>query len=380
MTCTHCGGNHYSDYCTGYNSASMNRSLDEINGGINHLSGLNEEALGKMDSIADEISSAGYQVSGSIDNLSNTTSEGFNKLSNSVDEAAEKIWESQIISGFMISQALIGIGAIMQYRERMEQLRHKERMQFNEDKSVAGRARRELKTASTLLFVDDPKQAENHIKNSIELFPSSAETFRMRSIIESRQEKHNDAITSLKVALKFAEDGDLIPTLLIPDSSQIEEVKQKIITSSLAQISQEFSIIGKIKEAIPFLTNGLEIYPNNTDLHFQRIRTISKTNSWDNYFEEYVSCLIELSPKYYSILYVDQQLKDKRTELRKYLIQLKKEKSIQLQNKVEAFTILSKGNKPNLQDYDIKSPIEKLSYNSIMNNYSILTNEIKNYL
>lgn len=395
MTCIYCGGNHYSDYCTGYNSYSMNRTLDEVTEGIDNLSALNERALEEAsekysemidnqerlietnERISDDITRAGYDVSDAINTSTIVNAQGYKKISNSIDEGAGRVAGATIAAGFMISSALIGIGAILQYRERMEQLRHKERLRFDEEKSIAGRARRELKTASTLLFVGDPKQAEIHIKNSLELFPSSAETFRLRSIIESKQNKHSEAIISLKAALKLAEDNHLFPSLFNLDGSITDEVFERVITSSLAQLSQEFSITGKLNDAVEYLSNGIKMFPNNSDLQFQRVRVLSKTNLWDKNFETYISNLVELSPKHFNILYSDLQLRKKKNQVHSLLKSIKADKQTKLENKKQALTMLSQGSSKQLVIINKQLRLDKLSFVSIVNHTDNLTNEIK---
>lgn len=397
MTCIHCGGNHYSDYCMGYNSDSMNRSMSEVNRGIDNLSSLNERALEQAsenyeamleandrmiesnERISDDITRAGYDVSDAINSSTVVNAHGYEKISKSVEKAGHDAMAGSIIAGAMISSALIGIGAILQYREQMEQLRHKERMKFDEEQSVAGRARRELKTASTLLFVGDPKQAESHIKNSLKLFPSSAETFRLRSITESRQGKHSEAIISLKAALKLAEDNHLFPSLLNIDGSITTELYERVITSSLAQLSQEFSLTGKINEAINYLDNGVGLFPTNSDLQFQRIRVLSRTNLWERNFEKYISNLVDLSPKHFNILFSDLQLRKKKKEIREVLKSIKTDKQQQLSNKTQALTMLSQGNSKQLAIINKQPRLDDLSFVTIVNYTYDLTKEIKKH-
>lgn len=402
MTCIHCGGNHYSDYCTGYNSSSMNKSLSEISSGIDILSEFNERALDEIsdkysdmldaqdrivesnERIAEDITRAGWDVSDAVNASSLVNAKGYEHIGKSINEAGNKAFIGSIVAGIgsivagsMISSALIGIGAILQYRERMEQLRHKERISFNEENSNAGKARRELKTAASILFAGDPKQAETHLKNSLNLFPSSAETFRLRSIIESTQEKHKEAIVSLKTALKLAEDNNLFPSLLNIDGSITNELYERVITSSLTQLSQELAITGQLNDAINYLTNGVDLFPNNSDLQFQRIRVLSKTNFWERNFEEYISTLVDLSPKHFNILYSDLQLKKKKKQVQGYLKSIKSEKQIQLQNKKQALTILSEGKSKQLEAFNNQSRLDDLSFVNIVNLTDTLTKEMK---
>ena len=397
MTCIHCGGNHYSDYCMGYNSDSMNRSISEVNQGIDTLSSLNERALEQAsehydamleandrmiesnERMSDDITRAGEDISSSINASTVVNAHGYEKISKSVEKAGHDAMIGSIVAGAMISSALIGIGAILQYREQMEQLRHKERLRFDEESSVAGRARRELKTASTLLFVGDPKQAENHIKNSLKLFPSSAETFRLRSIIESRQGKHSEAIISLKAALKLGEENHLFPSLLNIDGSITNELYERVITSSLAQLSQEFSLTGKINDAINYLDNGVKLFPENSDLLFQRIRVLSRTNFWERHFESYISNLVDLSPKHFNILFSDLQLHKKKKEIRSVLKTIKADKTQQLENKKQALTMLSQGNSKQLAIINKQSRLDDLSFVTIVNHTDNLTTEIKKH-
>jgi tetratricopeptide (TPR) repeat protein len=395
MTCIHCGGNHYSDYCTGYNSSSMNESLSEISSGIDSLSEFNERALDEIsdkysdmldaqdrivesnDRIAGDITRAGLDVSDAVNASSIVNAKGYEHIGKSINEAGNKAFIGSIVAGQMISSALIGIGAILQYRERMEQLRHKERMSFKEENSNAGKARRELKTASSILFAGDPTQAATHLKKSLTLFPSSAETFRLRSIIESKQEKHNEAIVSLKTALKLAEGNHLFPSLQNIDGSITDELYEKVITSSLTQLSQEFAITGQLNHAIKYLSNGVDEFPNNSDLLFQRVRVLSKTNLWERNFEEYISAIVGLSPKHFNILYSDLQLKRKEKQVQTYLKSIKSEKIIQLQNKQQALTTLSEGASEQLTAFNTQPRIEDFSFVSIVNLTDTLTKEIK---
>lgn len=233
MTCEHCGGHHNSTYCPGYFAFSMDRRLEEVTEGIELLSTLDEEALtevsNRLDSVSsgietlqsinrdlgdtlstaaaslrDTVSDAGHGVSRSIGTVGRSLEAGLEKVSGNALAAGAMVSGSMIAAGAMISAALAGVGAVLQYRERMDQIRHKERLEFDELASDAGKARRELKLATTLLFVGDASQAEQHLRESLRLFPTSAETFRVRSIVESIRDDHTSATLSLKTALKLA--------------------------------------------------------------------------------------------------------------------------------------------------------------------------------
>ncbi len=376
MTCIHCGGHHESDLCHGYNSYSMSKSLDEISSGIDSFTELTENSLDDISNkyseiiqtqeriaesnevigeninnaanqIANNIEDAGTEISESLNKISSTNEIGYNKVSDSISKAGFNSMVGNIISGAMISSALIGIGAILKYRERMEQLRHKEKMGFKEETSDAGKARRELKTAASLLFAGDPKQAQSHIQNSLKYFPSSAETFRIRSIIESREEKHTEAIISLKTSLKLAEEKCFYPSILNIDGSITDELYETIYTTSLAQLSQELALIGMTNQAIEYLNHGIGNFPKNTDLHFQRLRMLNKTDLWDNSYEDYLIKLIELSPQHFNIVYTDLQLTKRKSELQNTLKKIKSEKVNILLNKRQTLNVLTEGKSEN---------------------------------
>lgn len=384
MACYHCGGNHFSDYCMGYNSDSMNRNLNEVNEGIDRLAAISEKALEEAsdhyERISDDIANAGFNISDSINESTIVNRDGYDKISKSIEDAGHEAMIGSIIAGVIISSALVGIGAILQYREQMDQLRHKERLRFDEESSDAGRARRELKTASTLLFVGDPKQADRHILKSLKYFPTSAETFRLKSIIESRQDKHKEAIISLKAALKLTEENHLIPSLLNIDGSITEGLYERVYTSSVTQISQELSMTGKVDEALEYLDTGIGIFNENTDLQFQRIRTLSKSKLWENKFEGYITNLVDHSPKHYNILFSDLQLRKKKKDIHDALKRIKLNKEIQFQNKNQALGMLSQGRSEMLYEIDNNLNFDNLSYLNLVSNIHDLTEEIKRYV
>ena len=395
MYCIHCGGHHDSDYCMGYNSSSMNQSLSEVSSGIEALSEFNERALDEMSEkysdmldaqervvdsnrqISDDITRIGLGISDAVNTSSFVNAKGYEHIGKAINDAGEKSFIGSIVTGQMISSALVGIGAILQYRERMEQLRHKERMSFKEENSDAGKARRELKTAASILFAGDPSQALNHLSKSLKLFPSSAETFRLRSVIESRQENHNAAIVSLKTSLKLADENYLFPSIQNLDGSITDELYERVITSSITQLSQEFAVIGQLNDAINYLSNGVDLFPNNSDLQFQRIRILSKTNLWEKSFEEYISNLVDLSPKHFNILYSDLQLNRKKKQVQGYLKSISAERRTQLQNKKQALTILTEGNSKELKLFSNRQRLDDLSFVTIVSLTYTLTKAIK---
>jgi tetratricopeptide (TPR) repeat protein len=387
MNCIHCGGNHYSDYCLGYNSDSMNQSMSDFNSGLEQLSNLNERALEQasesydalIDSnerISNDLRDVGSDISGSINSSTLVNEEGYEKISDSIKQAGNDAMIGSIVAGKMISSALIGIGAIMLFREQMEQIRHTERLKLDEEKSDAGKARRELKAASALLFANAPKQAMTHIQNSLNLYPSSAETFRLRSIIESGQGNHEQAIISLKAGLKLAEERELFPSFQNIDNSIPNNYFENVVTSILTQLTQEFAITDNLNDAMNSLDYGLNILPNNSDLHFQRIRILSKTSLWETNFEEYISELIELSPTHYNILYSDLQLQIKRNEIRKVLRAIRTENEIQLENKFQALTILTNGNSKALKKIISEGKPEELSFKTLISQTEFLKTQV----
>ena len=312
MACTFCGGNHHSDYCPGYNSYSMNKSLKDINSGINILSELNESSLDLIsghnlriidsqnrivesnqklseniqnigfgisdaikdstDSLAENIDSIGIDISAALNYSTEVNATGYRQISDSIYDTGDKLVNAGLMAAEMVSSSLIGIGGILQYRERMDQLRFKTKMRFNDESSVAGKARRELLTATAFLVSGDLMQAEKHLNKSIKYFPSSAETFRILSIAQSKQEKHNDAITSLKVALELANHNKLFPIYNSNQKSTHFNNYEKIKVSTLAQLTQEYAIENQLNKALSALNEGIQEFPDNSDLHFQRDR------------------------------------------------------------------------------------------------------------
>lgn len=417
MTCIYCGGNHESDFCHGYNSHSMTKSLSDISSGIDNLSQLNEDSLEEIserysemidaqeriseeiynsgktiaesnERITDEISQAGLNISENISKSSTNISNAINdssllnvkgqyKISESIDNAGRNSMIGSIISGAMISSALVGIGAILKYREQMEALRHKEKMSFNEETSDAGKARRELTTAASILFAGNINQAEIHLKNSLSLFPSSAETFRLRSIIESKKELHNEAIISLKTALNLSKERNLFPSINNINGYITDEFYEKVVTSTLSQISQEFAFTKQLPQAIHYLSDGIEQFPNNPDLQFQRIRILSKTNLWEKHFEEFISLLVKISPKHFNILYTDLQLRKKKKEIQQHLTKINKDSQKQLQNKKQALMMLSEGKAKQLSAFLDNPKIESFSFTELIKLTDTLTAEIK---
>ena len=246
--------------------------------------------------------------------------------------------------------ALAGIGAVMQYRERMDQLRHKERLQFDkerlqfdEEASDAGRARRELKAAAALLFAADPSQAEEHVVNSLKFFPSSAETFRVRSIVEILKGEHKKACISLRAALKLANDGGLMPNNMNVNETVVEGMQEAVYVSCLSQLTSELALFSQEIEALQLLDDGIKRYHNNTDLQLVRLRILSKTPAWDSRYGECIARLVKLSPRYFNMLFLDHQFGRRLGETQSFLKHLRSDTLLALQNKMRTLMVVSKG-------------------------------------
>ncbi len=394
MNCMFCGGNHSSVYCPGFNSYSMNKTLSEINLGIDNLSEFNEKSLDLASErnskifeiqnelaennqiLSDNLMGLSSDISGALNNLSDISDKGYEQISNSIFETGEKIFNSNITAAEIMSTSIIGIGAILQYRERMEKLRFKIKMNFKEEKSISGIARRELMAASAIVFAGDPIQAEKHLDKSISLYPLSAETYRIKSIIESIKGKHNDSIISLKTALSFTNNNYLYPYLNLTDNKIAIDEYEKIKVSIISQLSQEYSIINQIDNALSILNNAIIEFPNNTDLHFQRLRTLSKHEQWLKKFEEYIFEILMLSSKYYNLIYLDFQLISKKNDIQRYLKSIFKDKKERLNNLTRVLLALSEGKSEKANALNYKNRIDSLSYTSIVKYIDEIQNEI----
>lgn len=358
MKCEYCGGRHESEYCLGYNASSMNMTLGEVNEGIAALSEHDDRALedisdglrsihGSFDSIQDSQNANAEVLRGAVTDAQFAISESITQGAVGVGRVAifgaVAISGSIIAAGAMIMKALTGIGAALQHRERMDDLRHKERLQFDEEISDAGRARRELKAAAALIFAGDPSQAEIHVINSLRLFPSSAETFRIRSVVENLKGEHEKACVSLKAAMKLAEDGDLFPNVMNLNKAVGDGAHEAVLASSTIQLAGELALVSKETIALELLEQGVEKFPANTDLHLARLRTLSKTPAWEKRAAEWIARLVELSPKYFNILFLDQQLGERLGEMQSLLKRLKSSKLVALRNRKQALMLVSQG-------------------------------------
>jgi len=337
---------------------SVHDSFEALQGNIQSLQSsqeiISEEMQAKVEAVrdavadaevavTDSIGDAGATVARSIDEGGRNVRAGIDDVGKAISSGFGAVSGSVIAAGAMVMNALAGVGAVLQYRERMDQLRHKERLQFDEETSDAGRARRELKAAAAMLFAGDPSQAEAHVTNSLSLFPSSAETFRIRSIVENLKGEHLKASISLKAALKLAEDGDLLPQIMNVNETVVEGMREAVYVSSASQLANELALLSQESTALSLLEDGIEKYPKNTDLHLVRLRTLGKTPVWDDRFGDYVTQLVKLSPRYFNILFLDHQLGRRLNETQEFLKRLKSDTLVALRNKKRTLMVVSTG-------------------------------------
>jgi len=285
----------------------------------------------------------GQSISESISTSGRDLERGLRELSGSTIVAGVMMREGMIAAGAMISSALAGVGAALYYRDRMDQIRHTERLEFEELSSDAGRARRELKVATTLVCVGDAAQAADHLKESIRLFPTSAETFRVRSIVESVQGDHAAAALSLKTALRLADDDEFLPHFNNINDTLSESTQDAISVSIVTQLAYELSLLAREPEALELLDRKLIDRPSSVDLHHVRLRILSKTAEWDARHDLCIREIVELSPVHFNILHLDNQLGDRLAATRVVLKRLRSDAEIALKNKSRALIAVSKG-------------------------------------
>lgn len=347
MRCTYCGGKHASDYCPGYNSSSLRKTAEEIRDDVESLAAHNEEA---MQEISEQLEAsrrandeAADQISSAISEGTNAVTSGLNRVDGTLQTGFSHVVGAVMASGAMIFQGLVGIGALISFRERMDQLRHKERLEFDEEASVAGSARRELRTAAVMMSVGDLKQAHHHVERSLDLFPASAETFRLRSIIESRWGKHDSAIISLRAALKLAMTGDLLPNIQNLNQTVTSNAKRRIEVSGVSQLALEMNIIGKEAEALEVLSSYVKKFPSDSGLQVIRVRTLAKTPQWKTLSERYIADLVDGAPEQFNVLFIDTQLGQKLHEAQEILRQVFSSRAKQVEERKRALMIVSRG-------------------------------------
>ena len=321
--------------------------LDSVNSGIETLQSINRDLGDTLSteaaSLRDALGDAERGVSRSISAVGRNLETGLEKVSGSTIAAGAMVSGSMIAAGAMISSALAGVGAVLMYRERMDQIRHKERLEFDELASDAGKARRELKLATTLLFVGDAPQAEQHLRKSLRLFPTSAETFRVRSIVESIRDDHTAAALSLKTALKLADDDEFLPHINNINLTISDSVCDAISVSIVSQLAHELALLGQEQGALELLDSRLPDHPESIDLHYVRLRILSKTGEWNSRYEDCVRQIVELSPQHFNLLFLDKQLGDRLDPTKTFLKRVRDETENVLKNKCRALITISKG-------------------------------------
>lgn len=146
--CEHCGGGHDSEYCPGYHAKSLAKTAEEIQETVTDVSESNREQL-------ERISAASEDVAGRVEAGGQLVGQKLDSLESSVEHGMNRVASASLVSGVLTYIGLIGVGQMITFRERMDQLRHEqceradwsrhgEQMRLEEESSVAGRARREL--------------------------------------------------------------------------------------------------------------------------------------------------------------------------------------------------------------------------------------------
>jgi tetratricopeptide (TPR) repeat protein len=332
----------------------MDKRLEEVTEGIQAISAFDGDALTEVSNRLDSVNSGIESLQSINRDLADTVNAGaasigrnleagLEKVSGSTTAAGQMVSGSMITAGAMISIALVGIGAVLHYRGLMDQVRHQERLDFDELASDAGKARRELKLASALLFVGDASQAGKHIERSIRLFPTSADTFRMRGIVESVRSDHAAAALSLKTALKLADDNEFLPHIKDVNRMISDSACAAIHVSIVSQLAHEMALLKQEQEALDLLDLRIPDHPDSVDLHYVRLRILSKTGQWNDRCGDCVRELVELSPPHFNLLFLDQQLGNQIDQTRAFLNRIRDEAESALKNKSRTLVSISKG-------------------------------------
>jgi tetratricopeptide (TPR) repeat protein len=343
MSCLYCGGHHDTEYCLGYNSSSLNESVEEVQSAMMTLAEHGQDSLEELSNGFESIRNGFDALKESQSTMVDAVRAEISSTRASLEGGLGQVSGSIMASAAMTMSALAGIGAVMQYRERMDQLRHKDRLQFDEEASDAGRARRELKAAFAFLTCGDPEQAESHVNQSIRLFPSAAESFRIRGIVEHLLGRHDKACTSFRVALKLADDGDLLPNIDNVNDTVDDETHQAVFVSATSQLAQGLAILTKEEQATDLLDKAIERYGAEVDLHIMRIRALSKTPAWSERYRACLSELVHLSPMHFNVVFLDQQLGRHLEQAQIYLKEIRNEAATSFQNKRTALAVVSRG-------------------------------------
>jgi tetratricopeptide (TPR) repeat protein len=332
----------------------MDKRLEEVAEGIQAISSFDGEALTEVSNRLDSVNTGIESLQSINRDLADTVSigaasigrnleAGLEKVSASTTAAGQMVSGSMIAAGAMISIALVGVGAILHYRERMDQVRHQERLEFDELASDAGKARRELKLASALLFVGDASQARKHIERSLRLFPTSADTFRMRSIVESIRSDHAAAALSLKTALRLADENEFLPHVNNINHTISDSVCDAISVSIVSQLAHEMALLEQEQGALELLDERLPNHPWSVDLHYVRLRILCKAGEWDSRYEACVRKIVDLSPQHFNLLFLDRQLGTQLQSTRTCLSRFRDEAEKALRDKCRALISISKG-------------------------------------
>lgn len=347
LRCEHCGGGHDSDYCPGYHAESLSKTAEEIQEAITGLSESNQEQL-------ERISAASADVADRVEARTQFLGQKLDSLESSVEHGMNKVASASLVSGVLTFIGLIGVGQMIVFRERMDQLRHeereraawsrhRERMRLEEEASVAGRARRELSAAAALLAAGDSQQAARHVDQSIHLFPSAADTLRIRGVLESQRGEHKQAEVSLKAAITLAEQGQLFP-VLHGRSKQVDGNRQmELMLTCGVQLAYEQRLLGRYDDAVKVLESYVRRYPRNADGQLQYLRLLANSKAWAACHEAVIRQAVALNPKLFNLIYVDAQLRSVADDVHRSLNDCREQSMNALQGRVTALQVASGG-------------------------------------
>jgi len=199
----------------------------------------------------------------------------------------------------------------------------------------------------------------------------------MRSIVESIRDDHKEAALSLKTALKLADDNEFLPHFNNINHTISDSVCDAIYVSIVSQLAHELALLGQEQGALELLDSRLSDHPESVDLHYVRLRILSKTSEWNNRYEDCVRQIVDLSPQHFNLLFLDKQLGDQLDPTRIFLSRVRNEAEIALKNKCRALISISKG-KADLQLFNLPET-GKGSYVDIRNAASGVGNEMTQY-
>lgn len=178
-------------------------------------------------------------------------------------------------------------------------------------------------------------------------------------------------------AYKLADDDEFLPHINNINRTVSDSVCNAISVSVVSQLAHELALLAQGKEALELLDSRLSYKPGSVDLHYVRLRILSKTDEWDRRYEDCVRQVVELSPLHFNLLFLDKQLGDRLDATQAFLKRVKKETEQLVKNKSRALVVISRG------QADLRLPnaaeLGKGSYADLRTTADVLGQELIRY-